>query len=101
LTNVVGARAIARRREVAVRVALGAGRVRIVRQFVAEGVVLAALGVVAGLALAWVMLQTAVSVLPESDVFLRTAMSPGVPRTAGAAGLARIGAAMIGFDART
>ena len=101
LTNVVGARAIARRREVAVRVALGAGRGRIVRQFVAEGVVLAALGAIAGLALAWAVLQTATSLLPESDVFFRTAMAPGAPRTTGAAGLTRIGAAMIGFDART
>jgi putative ABC transport system permease protein len=101
LTNLVGARAVARRREVAVRVAIGASRDRIVRQFLTEGVVLAGFGAAAGLLLAWLLLNAAASLLPESDVFFRTAMAPGAPRTAGAAGLTRIGAAMIGLDAVT
>jgi putative ABC transport system permease protein len=101
LTNLVGAKAIARRREVAVRVAIGASRGRIYRQFLAEGVVLAGLGAVTGLLLAWVLLNVASVLLPESDVFFRTAMAPGAPRTAGAAGLTRIGAGMIGLDAAT
>jgi putative ABC transport system permease protein len=101
LTNLVVAKAIARRREVAVRVAIGASRRRLVRQFLVEGLLLAGLGGAAGLLLASAMLQAAAALLPESDVFFRTAVAPGTPRTAGAAGLTRIGAAMIGLDGAT
>jgi predicted permease len=101
LTNLVAARAMARRREVAVRVAIGASRGRIVRQFVAEGVVLSALGAAAGLFVAFALLAAAAAVMPEPDVFFRSAVAPGTPRIAGAAGLTRIGASMIGLDAMT
>jgi putative ABC transport system permease protein len=51
------ARATARRREVAIRTALGATRGRVVRQFLAESLTLAAMGAALGLALAWVSLR--------------------------------------------
>jgi putative ABC transport system permease protein len=101
LTNLVAAKAMVRRREVAVRVAIGASRGRIVRQFVAEGVVLSMLGAAAGLFVAFALLGTAAAVMPEPDVFFRTAVAPGTPRIAGAAGLTRIGASTIGLDATT
>jgi putative ABC transport system permease protein len=101
LTNLVAARAMARRREVAVRVAIGASRGRIVRQFLAEGVVLSALGAAGGLVVAFALLGAAAAVLPEPDVFFRSAVAPGTPRIAGASGLTRIGASMIGLDAMT
>ena len=101
LTNLVAAKAMARRREVAVRVAIGASRGRIMRQFLAEGVVLSALGAAAGLFVAFALLGAAAALMPEPDVFFRSAVAPGTPRIAGAPGLTRIGASMIGLDAMT
>jgi predicted permease len=53
LAAVLLARAVARRQEIAIRLSVGASRVRLLRQFMVEGLVLALLGGAAGLGVAF------------------------------------------------
>ncbi len=54
VVNLLLSRAIARDRDVAVRIALGASRAQVIRQALAESLVLALAGGAAGLGLAWI-----------------------------------------------
>ena len=101
LTNLLIAKALGQRREVAVRSAIGASRMQIARQFVVESLVLAGLGSALGIVVAATLLDVASMLLPDADVFFRAPMAPGARRTLGADGLARVGAGMIGLDSAT
>ena len=66
LANLLLSRGEVRGREVAVRAALGAGRARLIAQFLTESLVLAVLGAVAGLALAVPAMRFLERLVPEA-----------------------------------
>ncbi|HUE84883.1 MAG TPA: ABC transporter permease [Vicinamibacterales bacterium] len=68
VVNLLLARLASRRQEIAVRVALGASRGRLVRQSLTESLVLSAAGAVAGLVMAYWALGALLAAVPESLV---------------------------------
>ena len=75
------ARASARRRELAIRAAIGASRRRLIQQLLAEGMVLATAGGVLGVVIAW-WAGGALAGLMDTDVFpMRIAFDFAIDRT--------------------
>ena len=64
VTNLLLAQAAARQRELAIRHALGAGRARVIRQFVTETLVLLTVSCLGGLLIAWLGTSALLSLAP-------------------------------------
>ncbi|HYN10240.1 MAG TPA: ABC transporter permease [Vicinamibacterales bacterium] len=97
LANMLLARGTSRRKEMAIRLAIGGSRARIARQLLTEGAVLSLLGGAAGLVLAMAASRALVAMLaPISPVALSFDGTPDVRVFAATVGFAMLGALVFG-----
>ena len=95
VANLMLARAWTRRREFAIRAAIGAGRGRLMRQVLAEAVLLALVGGVVGLAVAWGTLKGLIALEPPNERLAQVTLGTAVLWWSG--GLSMLAALLFGI----
>jgi putative ABC transport system permease protein len=97
VANILLARASTRHHEIAVRAALGAGRARLVRQFLLESLLLAIGGAVIGCLIAWCGLNDLVSLIPIWYMPYESTIRMSVPVLLFTAGIAVLSTLLFGL----
>ncbi len=97
LANLQLARATTRSREMAVRLAVGAGRGRLIRQLLVENLLLAGVGGVLGLGLAAWGIQLIVLFLPSTSLPIDLRLGLDLPLITATAGLAMLAGILFGL----
>ena len=87
LASLLAARAAVRQKEIAVRLAIGSSRARIIQQLLTESLLLALVGGLAGITLAIVMVKNLLAFLPENRNGYSLSSSPDLRMLAFALGL--------------
>jgi len=102
LANLMLFRTLARQREIAIRLALGASRLRIVRQVMTESGVVAVIAAAAGVGIASLVIHLGAAAMPPDVRLVLAPTAPGARPTDGQiAGLMRVGFGLVGLDAST
>jgi putative ABC transport system permease protein len=79
VTNLLLARGTAREREIAIRASIGAGRARLFRQMISEGLLLALIGGAVGVALGWGILKLLTHYMPPDTLPSEADVSLNIP----------------------
>ncbi|MGH9629747.1 MAG: ABC transporter permease, partial [Bryobacteraceae bacterium] len=97
VANLLLARGIARRKEIAVRLAVGAARGRLIAQMLTESITLSMLGGIAGLAVAWAGVRVLLSFLPTGPFAAELNLSPDLRLLGFAFGLSLLSGVIFGL----
>jgi predicted permease len=97
VANLLLARATARRREIAVRLSMGAGRFRLIRQLLTESLALAALGGLLGVAIAYFGTRTLLALLSEVGRPLNISFEPDLRTLGFTAGVSLVTGILFGL----
>jgi len=97
IANLMLARAVAREKEVALRVSLGCGNGRLVRQFLTESLMLAAIGGVMSIPIAALLGNLMVGLLSSGYFGMELSLEPDIRSLAGTAALTFLTAVVFGL----
>jgi putative ABC transport system permease protein len=95
--NMLLARATAREKEISIRIALGAGHLRIIRQLLTESVMLALLGAAAGCLLAYTGIKVLPGITPRAGIPSEVEIAMNIPVLLFSLGVAFLTALLFGL----
>jgi len=97
VSNLLLSRAAYRRREIAIRASMGAGRARLVRQLLTESLALAVAGGVLGIGVAWAALRGIIALVPPNTIPDEAEIALNLPVLLFALGVSAVAALLFGL----